>query len=306
MGGMEETSREQRPRTADPPGANEQVPHAGIQQKIAPTYTQQGGGHGDIISPLLVHFRVPALRRGGFPRRWRLKHQGRCAGGADGPGTCRECSMMEVGQVMQVVGPPAPAPDLGETYCVPADASGRRLGAVLPQRVGDVDRPVLYISRKLSDREARYSTVERECLAIRWAVGALRYYLLGRAFSLCSDHKPLQWPHRMKDANARITGGIWHYSPTTSGWSTGRVRRWPWPTSSLPPLWGGVGGSGRGRTAARPESSGGGMWRGAWFTRSLRAGCVQGPAIKRQTAASETMRGWCGLENTRATPRERR
>nr|XP_061820110.1 uncharacterized protein LOC133608675 [Nerophis lumbriciformis]XP_061820111.1 uncharacterized protein LOC133608675 [Nerophis lumbriciformis] len=54
----------------------------------APTYTQQGGGHGAIISPLLVHFRVPALRRGGFPRRWRLKHQGRCAGGADGPVTC--------------------------------------------------------------------------------------------------------------------------------------------------------------------------------------------------------------------------
>ncbi|TKS64962.1 Retrovirus-related Pol polyprotein from transposon 412 [Collichthys lucidus] len=85
------------------------------------------------------------------------------------------------------------------------DASGRGLGAVLSQQVRGVDRPVLYISRKLSEREARYSTVERECLAIRWAVGALRYYLLGRPFTLCSDHAPLQWLHRMKDANARIT-----------------------------------------------------------------------------------------------------
>ncbi|XP_062418320.1 uncharacterized protein LOC134129059 [Pungitius pungitius] len=85
------------------------------------------------------------------------------------------------------------------------DASDRGLGAVLSQEVGGVDRPVVYISRKLSEREARYSTVEKECLAIRWAVDSLRYYLLGRPFTLCSDHAPLQWLHRMKDTNARIT-----------------------------------------------------------------------------------------------------
>ena len=79
------------------------------------------------------------------------------------------------------------------------------LGAVLTQQVEGVDRPVLYISRKLSQREKKYSTVEKECLAIRWAVGSLRYYLLGRPFTLCSDHAPLQWLHRMKDTNARIT-----------------------------------------------------------------------------------------------------
>ncbi len=36
------------------------------------------------------------------------------------------------------------------------------------------------------------------------AVLTLRYYLLGREFTLCSDHAPLQWLHRMKDTNARI------------------------------------------------------------------------------------------------------
>ena len=93
----------------------------------------------------------------------------------------------------------------GEPLLFTPNFSDRGLGAVLTQQVEGVDRPVLYISRKLSQREAKYSTVEKECLAIRWAVGSLRYYLLGRSFTLCSDHAPLQWLHRMKDTNARIT-----------------------------------------------------------------------------------------------------
>ncbi len=52
---------------------------------------------------------------------------------------------------------------------------------------------------------------ERRCTApLRrsvWRSGGitLRYYLLGREFTLCSDHAPLQWLHCMKDTNARIT-----------------------------------------------------------------------------------------------------
>jgi len=63
---------------------------------------------------------------------------------------------------------------------------------------------VLYISRKLSEREGRYSTVE-ECPAIGWVVDSLRYYLLGCSFTLWSDHAPLQWLHLMKDTNVGIT-----------------------------------------------------------------------------------------------------
>ncbi|KAL6118082.1 uncharacterized protein ACO6RY_15748 [Pungitius sinensis] len=97
-------------------------------------------------------------------------------------------------------------PNFSLPFVLQTDSSDRGLGAVLSQE--GVDRPVVYISRKLSEREARYSTVEKNCLAIRWAVGSLRYYLLGRPFTLCSDHAPLQWLHRMKDTNARIT--LWY------------------------------------------------------------------------------------------------
>jgi len=85
------------------------------------------------------------------------------------------------------------------------DALNRGLGAVLSQQVEGVDHPVLYLSRKLMEQEEMYSTVEKKCLVIKWVVGALRYYLLGRAFTLCSDHAPLRWLHQIKDTNPRIT-----------------------------------------------------------------------------------------------------
>ena len=56
------------------------------------------------------------------------------------------------------------------------DASEVGLGAVLSQvRAGEY-RPVTYISRKLLSNERNYSTVEKEAMAIKWALDKLRYY----------------------------------------------------------------------------------------------------------------------------------
>ena len=63
----------------------------------------------------------------------------------------------------------------------------------------------MYISRKLLLREQKYSTIEKECLAIKWALEELKYYLLGRRFTLVTDHAPLVWLSRNKDTNARVT-----------------------------------------------------------------------------------------------------
>ncbi|XP_051522044.1 uncharacterized protein LOC127422504 isoform X3 [Myxocyprinus asiaticus] len=116
-----------------------------------------------------------------------------------------QCPVMDLGTVVQIPDAPRAAPDRAGGYRIPMDASDRGLVAILSQVVEGEERPVLYISRKLSLRETKYSTVEKECLAIKWAVLTLCYCLLGRAFTLCSDHGPLQWLHRMKNTNARIT-----------------------------------------------------------------------------------------------------
>ena len=49
------------------------------------------------------------------------------------------------------------------------------------------DHPVAYFSRKLLPREVRYSTVEKECLAIKLGMETSEY-LLGRKFTMETDH----------------------------------------------------------------------------------------------------------------------
>ncbi len=97
------------------------------------------------------------------------------------------------------------APDFSCPFLVQTDASDTGLGAVLSQVQYGEEHPVVYISRKLSPAEQCYAVVEKEALAVKWAVLELRYYLLGRKFTLITDHAPLQWMARAKDTNARVT-----------------------------------------------------------------------------------------------------
>uniref|UniRef100_A0A8C1LU18 Gypsy retrotransposon integrase-like protein 1 n=1 Tax=Cyprinus carpio TaxID=7962 RepID=A0A8C1LU18_CYPCA len=97
------------------------------------------------------------------------------------------------------------APDFTCPFLVQTDASDTGLGAVLSQVQDGEEHPVIYISRKLTPTEQRYAAVEKEALAVKWAVLELRYYLLGRRFTLLTDHAPLQWMARAKDTNPRVT-----------------------------------------------------------------------------------------------------
>ena len=67
------------------------------------------------------------------------------------------------------------------------------------------DHPVAYFSKKFLPREERYSTVEKECLAIKLAVQAFKVYLLGRPFQIQTDHRSLMWLDRLKEDNPRLT-----------------------------------------------------------------------------------------------------
>jgi len=72
------------------------------------------------------------------------------------------------------------------------DASGVGVGACLLQVVSGKEKPICFISRKLSSAEKNYSSSELEMLAVVWAVDRLRQFLYGREFVLRTDHLALK------------------------------------------------------------------------------------------------------------------
>jgi len=84
------------------------------------------------------------------------------------------------------------------------DASQYAIGAVLSQ--GDVpkDQPIAYASRTLNKAETNYSVIQKELLAIVWAVKYFRPYLYGKKFKIITDHRPLTYLFNIKDVSSQL------------------------------------------------------------------------------------------------------
>ena len=95
-------------------------------------------------------------------------------------------------------------PDLEKTFTLRTDASAKGMGGVLLQEANHLLHPVRFISKKFTDSQLRYSTIERECLAIVWAVTYLSRFLAGREFVLQTDHRPLTFLEMSKTRNNRL------------------------------------------------------------------------------------------------------
>lgn len=96
-------------------------------------------------------------------------------------------------------------PDFKKPFILTTDASNFAIGAVLSQGPLGSDKPVAYASRTLSDTEGRYSTIEKELLAVIWAVKHFRPYLYGNKFIIYTDHRPLAWLYSLKEPNSKLT-----------------------------------------------------------------------------------------------------
>ncbi|UYV73270.1 hypothetical protein LAZ67_10002416 [Cordylochernes scorpioides] len=89
-----------------------------------------------------------------------------------------------------------------QVYC---DASTLGIAGVLKQvHSAGKAYPVQYFSRALRVHERNYTISELECLAIVESVEKFRVYLMGRKFTIFSDHHALQWLKTIKNPSGRL------------------------------------------------------------------------------------------------------
>lgn len=92
-------------------------------------------------------------------------------------------------------------PDYSKPFELTTDASNVAIGAVLSQG----RRPIIFLSRTLSESEQDFATNEKELLAIVWALTKLRNLLYGIAdLTIYSDHESLKFSVSDKNPNVKL------------------------------------------------------------------------------------------------------
>ena len=82
--------------------------------------------------------------------------------------------------------------DMSKPIVVHCDASEYGVGVVLSHVLENgEERPVGFASRTLSSAERNYATIEKEGLALVYAVRKFHQFLFGSKFTMFTDHKPL-------------------------------------------------------------------------------------------------------------------
>ena len=84
-------------------------------------------------------------------------------------------------------------PDSNAPYVLYTDASDTCIGACLTQVCEGEEKPIFYLSHKLSRTQCKWSVVEKEAFAIHFALQKLDYYLHNSSFVIRTDHKPLKY-----------------------------------------------------------------------------------------------------------------
>jgi transposase InsO family protein/predicted aspartyl protease len=90
------------------------------------------------------------------------------------------------------------------TFILDTDASDVGIGAVLSQMIDGEEKVIAYGSRVLSKAEKNYCVTRRELLAVVHFIKAYRHYLVGRHFTLRTDHAALRWLRNFKEPEGQI------------------------------------------------------------------------------------------------------
>ena len=96
------------------------------------------------------------------------------------------------------------APNWQLPFDVMCDASDLAIGAVPGQREEGKPYVVYYSSKTLNEEQRNYTTIEKELLAVVYALDKFRAYLVGSDIIIFTDHSSLKYLLTKKDAKARL------------------------------------------------------------------------------------------------------
>ena len=103
--------------------------------------------------------------------------------------------------------------DPNKSYTLYTDANNSCIGVCLTQTCEDEEnilpnvkneKPIYYLSNKLSKTQCKRSTIEKEAYAINYSLCKLDYYLHDARFVIKTDHKPLKYLLESQMQNKKI------------------------------------------------------------------------------------------------------
>lgn len=95
-------------------------------------------------------------------------------------------------------------PDFSQPFSMAVDAADKCMGAYLFQVIDDIEHPICYFSKALNEHQRRYSTIEKEALALLLSVRAFSVYFGSTPVTVYTDHSPLQFLQRMSSVNQKL------------------------------------------------------------------------------------------------------
>ncbi|EEC04541.1 polyprotein of retroviral origin, putative [Ixodes scapularis] len=101
--------------------------------------------------------------------------------------------------------PTLAAPDMSKEFILTTDASEHAVGACLSQESQEGEKPIAFLSKKLTAAQSKWSAVEREAFAVVWALGRLDTWLFGSKVKVRTDHNPLTYLTYSAPSSARLT-----------------------------------------------------------------------------------------------------
>ena len=96
------------------------------------------------------------------------------------------------------------SPNWNLPFEIMCDASDYAVGAILGQRLDKKPTAICYVSKTLIEAQINYTTMEKELLAVVYALEKFLSYILGSKIIIYTDHAALKYLLSKKEAKPRL------------------------------------------------------------------------------------------------------